>query len=300
MTSPNGVLSTISHGGYRATVTEVGGGLHSLTYEGRPLVVSWPLTDVRLNHRGSVLAPWPNRVADGRYTFEGRTQQLAITEVDKHNAIHGLASWLSFAVEEQEPDSVTVVGRIWPQQGYAGLLDVRVRCALDGRGLTWDVTTTNVGAAPAPYGASVHPYLVAGPGHVDDWTLLVPAAEVLEVDPERLLPTGVVPVPDALDFRTARLVGATKIDNAYTGLTGRRVELRTADGTGVALDLGDTEHWVQVHTADRPEPDRNRIGMAVEPMTCPSDAFNSGTDLVVLVPGASHTLSLTISALVAS
>lgn len=298
MTSPNGTVTTLAHGGYTATVTEVGGGLHSLSLEGRELVVSWPLDGICINHRGSVLAPWPNRIADGRYTFGDKAQQLPLNEVDRHNAIHGLASWLPFGVVEGGDDHVTVAARIWPQTGYPFLVDVTVRYGLDDNGLTWDITATNNGDSPAPYGASVHPYLVAGPGHVDDWTLLVPAAEVLEVDAARLLPTGVAPLPPELDFRTARAIGTTEIDHAYTGLTGQRVEIRTADGSGVALDIGDAERWVQVHTADRPEPERNRIGMAIEPMTCPPDAFNSGTDLVVLEPGASHTLSLRISALV--
>ena len=297
MTSPNGVQTTITHGAYTATVSEVGGCLHSLTYEGRDLVVSWPLAAIRPNHRGSVLAPWPNRVADGRYPFQGEQQQLAISEVDRHNAIHGLVSWLSFDVQDAGGDHVSVGARIWPQQGYPHLVDVVARYALDDDGLRWEVTATNHGDTPAPYGASVHPYLVAGPGHVDDWTLLVPAEQVLEVDAERLLPTGVAAVPAELDFRTARPIGTTEIDYAYTGLVGQRVEVRTAGGSGVALEIGEPERWVQVHTADRPEPDRNRIGMAIEPMTCPPDAFNSGTDLVVLAPGERHTLSLRISAL---
>ncbi|MHA3702786.1 aldose 1-epimerase family protein [Jatrophihabitans sp. YIM 134969] len=295
--SPNGTVTTITHGRYAATVTEVGGGLHSLTFDGRDLVVSWPLDTVCPNHRGSVLAPWPNRIADGHYSFEGAQQQLPINEVDRHNAIHGLVSWLPFGVVDSGPDHVTVGARIWPQTGYPFLVDVAVHYRLDDDGLRWEITATNHGGSPAPYGASVHPYLVAGPGHVDDWTLLVPAGEVLEVDPDRLLPRGVAPVPAELDFRTARAIGETRIDHAYTGLTGRRVEVRTADGSGVALEIGDPEPWVQIHTADRPEPDRDRIGMAVEPMSCPPDAYNSGTDLVVLEPGASHTLALRIAAL---
>ncbi len=54
---------------------------------------------------------------------------------------------------------------------------------------------------------------------------------------------------------------------------------------------------MQVHTADRPDPDDDRVGLAVEPMTCPPDALNSGTDLVVLAPGDSHAASWEIEAL---
>lgn len=295
--APNGRVVELSHGGYTATVTEVGGCLHSLTWEGRPLVVSWPLDTVRPSHRGSVLAPWPNRIADGRYQWDGATQQLALSEPDRHNAIHGLLSWTSFVVEELGDDHVTVVGRIWPQKGYPLLVDVRASYRLDDDGLHWDVTGTNAGEGRAPYGASVHPYLVAGPGRVDDWTLQVPATDHLVVDPERLLPRGVEPLPAELDFRTARPIGSTQIDHAYTGLTGHRVEVTTADGSGVALDFADCLPWVQVHTADRPEPDQDRIGMAIEPMSCPPDAFNSGDDLAVLGPGEGLTVGLRISAI---
>ncbi|HWU31187.1 MAG TPA: galactose mutarotase, partial [Microbacterium sp.] len=55
--------------------------------------------------------------------------------------------------------------------------------------------------------------------------------------------------------------------------------------------------WVQVHTADLPDPAASRRGLAVEPMTCPPDAFNSGTDLIVLEPGAAHTAGWSIRAL---
>jgi aldose 1-epimerase len=55
---------------------------------------------------------------------------------------------------------------------------------------------------------------------------------------------------------------------------------------------------VQVHTGDRPEPADHRRGLAVEPMTCPPDAFTSGVDLVHLGPGESHEASWSIAAIV--
>ena len=113
----------------------------------------------------------------------------------------------------------------------------------------------------------------------------------------RALEERVADLPAELDFTTARRVGDTRIDHAYTGLTGRRVEVRATDGRGAALQIAEDAAWVQVHTADRPEPDEDRIGMAVEPMTCPPDAFRTGTDLLVLDPGQSHTTALRISAL---
>lgn len=295
MSHVNGKLFTVRAGGYVATVSEIGGCLHSLEFDGRPLVVSFERDAVRPNHRGSVLAPWPNRVGDGAYTWEGESLQLALSEPDRGNAIHGLVSWLPFTLLDEGEDYVVVGARIWPQQGYPFVVDVEVTYALSEAGLRWTVRGTNAGDRAAPYGSSVHPYLVAGPGHVDDWTLQVPASRVLDVDPERLLPREVVDVPAPLDFRTARTVADTEIDHAYTGFSTGRVEVRAADGSGVAMESDAA--WFQVHTADRPEPDRNRIGMAVEPMTCPPDAFRTGVDLVTLAPGESHELSLQISGL---
>jgi aldose 1-epimerase len=166
------------------------------------------------------------------------------------------------------------------------------------------VSATNAGDARAPYGTSIHPYLVAGAGRVDDWSLELDAGQYLEVDPERLLPRGLRDVTDTdVDFRTTRSLRGLEVDHALTAVgTGPSLHasatVRAADGSGVAMHWdGAALPWVQVHTADRPEPEHHRVGLAVEPMTCPPDAFRSGTDLVVLEPGASHEASWRIEAL---
>jgi aldose 1-epimerase len=104
------------------------------------------------------------------------------------------------------------------------------------------------------------------------------------------------------DFRSGAVIGTRRIDHAFTGLqrdtTGKTtVTVRDPAGTGVAMSFGGWAPWVQIHTADRPEPQWNRIGLAVEPMSCPPDAFNSQDDLIVLKPGATHTADWTITAL---
>lgn len=119
--------------------------------------------------------------------------------------------------------------------------------------------------------------------------------------PDRLLPVGMRSVEQhEFDFRTLRRVGPLKIDHAFTGIARdndglARARVTDPAGTGVELAWGPEWPWVQVHTADKPTgPDR--LGLAVEPMTCPPDAFNSGRDLVHLQPGGSHAASWTIRA----
>jgi aldose 1-epimerase len=183
---------------------------------------------------------------------------------------------------------------------------VRVQFVLGADGLTTTVTARNTGTDAAPYGTGPHPYLVAGDGLVDDWTLTLPAAQVLTVTPDRLIPVGLVDVGSeadgGFDFREPRQIRSTFIDHAFTSLERdadgtAEVRLTAPSGTGVAMRWNDSCPWVQVHTADQPDPAISRLGLAVEPMTCPPDAFNSGTDLIVLEPGQSAAASWTISAL---
>jgi aldose 1-epimerase len=293
----SGTRVPLRSGGYAAEIATVGATLRSLTVDGRDLVVPFAEDEVRPLYRGVVLVPWPNRVVDGRYTFDGSMQQLPLTEPDRGHALHGLVCWSDFRVVARSTAAVTLETEVVAQTGYPHPLRVEVEYLLTDDGLETRITTTNVGDSRAPYGASAHPYLVAGPGRVDDWTLELAADEVLEVDPERLIPQGLAPVADGpFDFATARRIGDRFIDHAFTGLRAHRARVVAADGHGTELRWDAVAPWVQVHTGDRPEPEYHRAGLAVEPMTCPPDAFNSGTDLIVLEPGESHSLTWTISA----
>ncbi len=307
---PSGAQHVIAAGPYRAVVTQVGAALRTLTHDGRDLVVGWPGGEPQRLYRGAVLAPWPNRVRDGRYTWQGRELQLPLSEPDRLAALHGLVVWTPWQLLDGTGDgtggAITLGARLWPQQGYPHTLDLRATCALhaDGpdAGLGWTLTATNTGSSPAPYGAGIHPYLVAGPGRVDDWTLELDAAEALDVDPHRLLPDRAAPTTSPvagtdLDLRSPRPLAGVAIDHAYTAVGARAARLRTADGSGVEMTWGEGLPWVQVHTADRPDPEDDRVGVALEPMTCPPDAFGTGVGVVTLAPGASHSATWRIAAL---
>jgi aldose 1-epimerase len=285
----------LSAGDYRATIASVGASLRELTWQGRHLVVPFDADEVRPNYRGAVLAPWPNRVVDGRYQFDGVEHQLALTEPERGHALHGLAVWQDFAVVSHDPGAVALGTTVPAQAGYPFPLGLVVTYSLTEQGLTISLEATNIGRRPAPFGAGIHPYLCAGRGSVDDWFLELPAASVLAVTPDRLVPLELHPVTESasqFDFRRPRVIADTFVDHAFTDLiagpdrtfTARLIE---GAGGGVAITWGEECRWVQVHTADRPGEETHRIGLAVEPMTCPPDAFNSGADLMVLPVGGS-------------
>ncbi|WP_460796353.1 aldose 1-epimerase family protein [Microbacterium sp. GXF0217] len=303
MTPISGRQFRIAASGYEADIASIGASLRSLTFDGRDLVVPFDADELRPGYRGTTLAPWPNRIVDGRYSFAGVEHQLALTEPSRGQALHGLLSWVDFAERTVEADRVVLGAVIAPQDGYPFRIDVETEYRLDADGLQQTVTARNLGTDAAPWGTGPHPYLVAGDGCVDEWTFALPASEVLTVTPDRLSPVAVDPVTDhpEWDFRGAREIGEVFIDHAFTSLSRTdgiaEVRLTTADGTGVAMRWDERCPWVQVHTADTGIDATHRIGLAVEPMTCPPDAFNSGVDLVVLEPGASHAASWRIAAL---
>ncbi len=292
----------LAHGSYTASVVSVGASLRSLEHGGRPLVVAFAADELRPVFRGVTLAPWPNRVVDGRYTFDGVEQQLDLSEPDRGHALHGLLGWTDWEVGETTGSSVELSTELAPSGGYPHRLALTCTYALSDAGLTQTVTARTLHDR-APYGTSAHPYLTAGGARLDTCTLTLPADRYVATEGERLLPAGeqdaaAAPWPD---FRTPTVIGAAQVDHAFTGLRREadgtaRVRLEAPDGFAVEMTWGTALDWVQVHTADRPEPELDRAGLAVEPMTCPPDAFSTGEDLVVLEPGQEHTASWTVSA----
>ncbi|MPY77879.1 MAG: galactose mutarotase [Actinophytocola sp.] len=300
---PTGEQVDLRAHGYTATVTQLGATLRLLAYEDRPLVRGFAADQPRPVYSGALLAPWPNRIGDGRYHYDGAEHLLPINEQERATALHGLVAGMRWDIASSSPDAVALRHTLRPGPGYPFQLDLDVAYRLTAYGLEARLTARNAGNRVAPYGCGIHPYLVAGEGQVDDWTLQLPAARYLDVDPERLLPIGERTVDGTpFDFREPRPIGDVDIDNAFGGIgfdsSGHAAAvLVDRQGSGVRITWNESCPWVQVHTADRPEPELHRTGLAVEPMTCPPDAFRTGTDVVHLRPGQTHTVTWRLTAI---
>ncbi|MET0695226.1 MAG: aldose 1-epimerase family protein [Propionibacteriaceae bacterium] len=291
-TNPTGDQYEITFQEQRAVITEVGATLRVYSVDGRDVVSGFAEDEVVHGGRGMQLLPWPNRIRDGVYTFNGVEQQLALTEPKRHNAIHGLVRHVVWDLMDFTGDSVTQRVRVYPQPGWPSTLEASITHTLSSDGLEVKVSATNIGSEPVPFGYAAHPYFTVGEDVVDDIVLQLPAKSYLEVD-DRLLPVEIKRVKGTeQDFRKPHPLGSVGLDTAFTDL------IRDDDGRArVKLSLGDryaemwcdeTMGWLQVFTGD----DRRDINLAVEPMTCGPDAFNAGptdADVVVLAPGASFT-----------
>lgn len=300
MTQPTGeqfeLETTTSSGQIRATVTAVAASLRTLSINGIDLVPPYGEDQSPPMGAGIVLAPWPNRIRDGRWSHDGVDHQLAITEPAHGNAIHGLLRYTEYQPIERERDSVTLGARIYPQLGYPYLLGTAVHYELVADGLRVTHFIENLGGEAAPVAIGTHPYLKIGGVPTSELTLRLDAASHIEVD-ERLLPTGEVPVDGTpWDFRQGRRVGDVSLDDAFGELAsdddGRVLHSLTApDGRSVSVWADDEFGYVQVYTSRKFPGEDGEVAIAIEPMTAPAEAFNSGRGLRWLDPGEEWQLS---------
>jgi galactose mutarotase-like enzyme len=285
----------IGHGHQRAVITEVGATLRSFTVEDQPVIDGFGPDDWSHAGRGQVLAPWPNRLGDGRYLFEDIVAQAPIDEVQRNNAIHGLVRWMPWRMVGRAQNRVSMACELRPSPGYPFSLCLCIEYRLGRDGLTVVVDADNLGPTDLPFGIGFHPYLTVGTPTVDQMRLQVPAERRLITD-DRGLPTSSSPVVGTeFDFTEGRLIGVTRLDTAYTDLRrdadGRvRVDLDHPDGArGATLWADERFGYLMIFTGDTLDPGERRTAVAVEPMSCPPDALRSGTDLAVLRPGARWT-----------
>lgn len=292
---PSGAQHELHSGDSHAVIVEVAAGVRSFEVGGREVLQAYAVDAICDGAHGEPLIPWPNRLEDGSYRFEGEDYQLPLTEPEKHNAIHGLLRWRPWQVAEREANLIVLEARLFPQPGYEFLLDCRIEYRLDDDGLTTTTSATNSGDSTAPYGCGQHPYLSAGGGLLDDCTLQLAAATRIDTDPDRQLPSGDVPVGGtAYDFREPRPLGSLAVDFAFSDLdrdADKRawVRLRRPDGSTAETWVDEHYPLVEIYTGDTLLPDRRRRGLGTEPMTCPPNAFRTGTGVVRLEPGQTHT-----------
>lgn len=283
---PSGTQYEISAGGYTAVLCEVGATLRALELDGEAILDGFEETEPCSWSRGQQLVPWPNRVRDGRWSYDGQSQQLSLNEPDRHNAIHGLANWVPWLLVEHTQSSVTQRVVIHHQPGWPATLEVTLRHKLSAKGLAVTVTARNLGDQVLPFGYGSHPYFKTGSSN-EETKAHIPAERCLAVD-ARMLPTELLDVGETeLDLRKAQALGNREFDTAYTGLE-RDEDQRwqvTLSGQRRRLEIWGDEsfRWVQIFTA-------NESGVALEPMTCGPDALNPGVthdDLVWLDPDSS-------------
>jgi aldose 1-epimerase len=290
--APSGEQIEIGHGDHHAVVVGVGGGLRTYSVGNRAVLDGYDLGAMCDGARCQTLVPWPNRVQDGKWSWRGRQLQLALTEPEQHNAIHGLVRWMSWTAAERDAHSVTMVCTSYPQPGYPWAVEVSNAWSLSDAGVEVVTTITNRSDTPAPVAAGFHPYITAGTSTIDDAVLTLPGQTRLLTGAQQIPIASQAVAGTAYDFQAPRPVGDLRIDHTYTDLQrdddGRcRLRLAAPDGrNSVTVWVDEAYPYLEIFTGDElPDPARRRKGLGVEPMSVPPNAMATGESLVTLEPG---------------
>lgn len=290
---PTGIQFHLHRGAVAAHISQVGAALRGLTVGGVDIVPPYPLGTPAPSCSGVVLVPWPNRIRDGVWTHEGQQQRLAITEPERSNAIHGLLRYTPYDVALRTDSTLELTATVFPQLGYRFQLDTLVRFSLTDTGVDVAHELVNTGRDAAPVALGVHPFVTIGDVDPGELVLALAATEHFPVD-DRLLPGDPEPVDGTPhDLRDGRRLADVELDDAWGGVVhdadGRARHTVTApDGRRVVLWAGPGFDYVQAFTTTS-YPGQSRA-LAIEPMTAPADAFNSGRGLRRLEPGESWKL----------
>lgn len=290
---------TLVHHDWQLVVSPYGASLRGLYRVGADgqrteVITGYSGAHGKVGGQGDVLIPFPGRVAAGRYTFDGQTYQMEINDKEGPNAIHGFLRQTLWETEQPSPEEVTFTTHLAADAhpGYPFALGVRVTYHVTEAGMACAFVIDNTGDKAAPVAAGFHPYFTVGSALIDTAILEVPFAATLEY--QNLLPTGrVLPVDGTdLDFRAPHPIGATQFNTCY--LQPRhdsdghlRIRLRDpATGNSLAVWLDGTFNYVVLYSGDPLPETHRRRALAIEPMTCGSDAFNHlEWGLAALKPG---------------
>ena len=253
--------------------------------------------------RNGVLAPFPNRVADGRYRFDTQDHDLLPGVHGERTVYHGFARTLPFTVESATaaPDHARLVLRtdeIRPGRfdGYPFALDLTVTYTIEIDQITLEIHAVNTGATTAPYAAGWHPYFQLGTGTgIDDLELRVPSGILIRTD-DALIPTD---GPDCridldrlpeMDFRDGSPIGDRVIDACYAdlrhGADGHAETTLRDPKTGRGLRIWQTGGFMHIFTGDTLPRDR-RGSVAIEPVEVMTNAYNRPefASVLALEPG---------------
>ncbi|WP_031467473.1 aldose 1-epimerase family protein [Sciscionella sediminilitoris] len=289
----NGAVYRLRRGSHEAVITGVAAALYSWKVDGEEILATHdPRVMGEAGYQGKTILPWCNRIAAGKYTFEGTEYQVPINEVAKNTALHGLLNFVEWELVHHDGHRLVLEYTEPPSYGYPFHLRFRIGYTMDRDGLQCTLSARNIGTTNAPFTTATHIYVAAPPGgHVDDLVVELPAASYYLVD-DNLIPTGKAAVAGTeYDFRAPRKIGAQKLDTAFTDVTtqnGRsHAIVRRPGSVDIELWMDAGHNYYQMYSDDSPSiPRPKRIGLALEPMVGAPNAFNTGDGLITIAPGS--------------
>lgn len=277
---------TLSLGEVSARVSPEGASLTELTVLGKTVIEHVSAQAASQSFAGATLAPWPNRLKDGEWVYEGKKLRFENLD-DLNNANHGLVFNRTFEVETNTGSTVVFRLNLGEDAGYPFRVQLKVEYALSVSGVTSSIKVENLGSETAPIAFGAHPYIA-----VDDECEITITAETQAVNDERMIPIAFEPASKNKNANGSPLrFGGLQIDDCFGGLA-RDPEgisscvVRRSSGDQITVWQDEAFKYLMVYAHHSlNELGMSASGLALEPQTSPANALQSGTDLYLLQPG---------------
>ncbi len=273
---------TLENGESHAVINLIGSALVGLRFGDFQLI---PEIDLGPKvFAGTLMTPWPNRIENGVYQFEGKQYQLEIRD-GMGNALHGLVDEQSAEVLEHRIGFARLRNFVQSSAGYPANLVVESVFELTATELMVSYTVTNRGPGNAPVGIGAHPYFP-----YTATTRVEINAETAAIHGSNMIPIGKVPSSQlGLGPGIPALVTELSLDTQFSQLAN---PVATVINDDYAFDLWQQDaNWLMVYnTTVFPWVSGPGNAIAMEPQTCPADAYNTGEDLRVLASGDSTSM----------
>ena len=255
-----------------AVISPLGGAISQLLVNDFEIVPEFSLAEPLNYVYGHTLAPWPNRLQDGTYEFEG--QHYSFSDLDaQNNKNHGLLLQALFEVRQHLADRLVLGYRFGQDEGYPFDIDLEISFSLTDSALEVDAKVENHGGA-APFAIGFHPYLLTGPKFELEGNF-----NGRSIQNERLLPVGIEAI-DSLKLNESSNELQT-LDHCFVG--GNQIQLIRPDG-GVVVEAIENLPYFMMY---RPSDQLSNSGavIAVEPQSAMANAYREEPDSVRLAQG---------------
>ncbi len=235
----------------------------------------------------SFLFPSPNRIADGKYTFNNKDYQLECNEVALNNSLHGHIYNKSFQVTTTDiNEEKAVITFTYSNNGtvigfpFSYKLDIIYTFTKNN--LTLDFKVVNTGIDEFPFGLGWHPYFNAK--NLVSSSLDFDGTKKYHLN-DKNIPQQEIPLP----FTTPLTLGETFLDDCF--LVNKPETTFTTDSYKIDMRFTSQtkESFLQVYTPD------TRDCIAIEPMTCAPDCFNNKNGLLTLRPSETFDWQIVMS-----
>jgi aldose 1-epimerase len=272
-------LIELELGSSKLTVSAIGSSVVSLTLDGANVI---PEPSVpRHPYHGVLLAPWPNRIAKGQYSFQGKVYHPEVNEAFG-NALHGLLFATRAKIVSQSENKLVLSNQIEASESYPWSLTVEISFELSDQGLSVLTTATNNSDSPAPVGLGTHPFFV-----FDEESALEIRATTASVHGSDMMPISEIDSGE-IGFGTGleKAIEGVALDVQFTNIDSTCAVLKTRE---FSLEIWqERAEFLMVYTTQEFNwADGRRRAVAIEPQTAAADAFNNGQGLKVLEPGES-------------